>query len=90
MKQTPTLVELQTYFMEDPQGGMGQPPKPARSPSFAASTIQATIWLMVYHPGHLREWLDRHPPGDVLEKIAMGLIFEAEKRKHVMELLEVS
>lgn len=34
------------------------------------STIDATKWLMVYHPERLEAWLQRHPPGEALRKIA--------------------
>jgi hypothetical protein len=37
---------------------------------FADSTIDATIWLIAWHPERLKDWLERHPPGDVLERIA--------------------
>lgn len=35
---------------------------------FAGSTIDATEWLMVFHPDRLPAWLARHEAG--LEKIA--------------------
>jgi hypothetical protein len=28
---------------------------------FAESTLQATEWLMVFHPERLPAWLERHP-----------------------------
>lgn len=39
---------------------------------FAESTIDATVWLILNHPGRLAEWFDCHEPG--LEKIARGRI----------------
>lgn len=43
---------------------------------FAASTIDATEWLMVFHPERLPDWLARHEAG--LEQIARENI---EKRR---------
>jgi hypothetical protein len=37
---------------------------------FADSTIDATIWLLAWHPERVKAWLDRHPPGAVLERLA--------------------
>lgn len=37
---------------------------------FAESTIDATIHVICHQPADLKEWLDRHPPGDVLERVA--------------------
>jgi hypothetical protein len=46
---------------------------------FADSTVDATIWLICYHPERLKEWLERHPPGDVLERIARSRLKHPEK-----------
>jgi len=39
---------------------------------FPESTLQATEWLMVFHPERLRAWLERHPDG--LEQAARAAI----------------
>lgn len=48
---------------------------------FAASTLAATAWVITYHPEQLREWLDRHPYGDELERETRALIAEKARRK---------
>lgn len=47
---------------------------------FAESTISATLWLIVHAPDRLQDWLDRHPPGDVLEGIARARIAAAQTK----------
>jgi hypothetical protein len=32
-------------------------------PGFPRSTLDATKWLIVYHPERLQQWLERHEPG---------------------------
>lgn len=41
---------------------------------FAESTIDATVWLICFHPERLNAWLAKHPPGDVLSSIARARI----------------
>lgn len=41
---------------------------------FAESTIDATIHVICHQPADLKEWLDRHPPGDVLDRVARSRI----------------
>jgi hypothetical protein len=44
---------------------------------FAEATLQATEWLMVFHPERLAAWLERHPPG--LEQAARAAIEQRRK-----------
>jgi hypothetical protein len=39
---------------------------------FPESTLQATEWLLVFHPERLAAWLERHPLG--LEQAARAAI----------------
>lgn len=54
---------------------------------FAESTIAATIHVICHQPADLREWLDRHPPRDVLERVARARI---EKNKSAPKQVERS
>lgn len=41
---------------------------------FAESTIDATIHVICHQPADLKEWLNRHPPGELLERVARSRI----------------
>jgi hypothetical protein len=44
----------------------------------ARSTLDATAWLITYHPERLKDWLDKHDPG--LEQAAIEHI-ESERTR---------
>jgi hypothetical protein len=41
---------------------------------FADSTVDATMWLIKFHPERLDAWLKRHPPSSVLYAVAQAQI----------------
>jgi hypothetical protein len=52
---------------------------------FHDSTIDATVWLICFHPERVADWLKRHPPGDVLYSVACSRITRPDVLERIKE-----